>query len=83
MLSPQERRSIAAEIRMLDSTATKTSGTPATGDGKQKTKGSSLWPAHIRVVCANYEAGIRIAATASNVTATATSPKTAAASPIG
>jgi hypothetical protein len=54
-LSSQERRSIAAEIRKLDSqkagTPGNTSLTPATGDGKTKTKGSPLWPAHIRVVC--------------------------------
>jgi hypothetical protein len=60
-LSPQERRSIAAEIRQLDAQKTRkpgnTSGTPATGDGKGKTKGSPLWPAHIRVVCEYYKAG--------------------------
>jgi hypothetical protein len=60
-LSPQERRSVAAELRKLGSSAAKTTGntssTPATGDGKPKTKGSPLWPDHIRVVCDQYKAG--------------------------
>jgi hypothetical protein len=64
-LSARERQSIAAEIRTLDSSRAKkpgsttspSSGTPATGGGKTKTKGSSLWPDHIRVVCPNYGDG--------------------------
>jgi hypothetical protein len=64
-LSARERQSIAAEIRKLDSpraqrpgsTTSPSSGTPADGDSKVKTKGSALWPDHIRVVCDSYKAG--------------------------
>ena len=60
-LSPHERRSIAAELRKLGPSTARTPGntssTPATGDGKLKTKGSPLWPDHIRVVCEDYKAG--------------------------
>jgi hypothetical protein len=90
VLSPQERRSIAAEIRKLDSqkagTPGNTSGTPAAGEGKVKTKGSALWPGHIRVVSRVWSATAtrpaKLAAMAPSVSATVTSPRTAAASPI-